>query len=105
MILIYLIKWVVQEKNKEFNLRRIYMNFKEKIFAFMKEEAYKPLTFQELLKVFEIDGKMKKELLIALNELEDEGKIIFTRTERYGVPEKMNLITSIDLMFFNYHSK
>ena len=69
------------------------MNFKEKIFAFMKEEAYKPLTFQELLKVFEIDGKMKKELLIALNELEDEGKIIFTRTERYGVPEKMNLIT------------
>ena len=36
------------------------MNFKEKIFAFMKEEAYKPITFQELLKVFEIDGKMKK---------------------------------------------
>lgn len=68
------------------------MNFKEKILAFMKEEAYKPLTFQELLKEFEIEGKMKKELLIALNELEDEGKIIFTRSERYGVPEKMNLI-------------
>ena len=71
------------------------MNFKEKILAFMKEEAYKPLTFQELLKEFEIEGKMKKELLIALNELEDEGKIIFTRTERYGVPEKMNLIIGI----------
>ena len=69
------------------------MNFKEKILAFMKEEAYKPLTFQELLKEFEIEGKMKKELLIALNELEDDGKIIFTRSERYGVPEKMNLIT------------
>lgn len=68
------------------------MNFKEKILSFMKEEAYKPLTFNELLQALEIEGKMKKELLIALNELEDEGKIIFTRSERYGIPEKMNLI-------------
>ncbi len=69
------------------------MNFKDKLLEFMKEEAYKPLTFKELLQTFEIEGKMKKALLVALNELEDEGKIIFTRTERYGVPEKMNLIT------------
>ena len=68
------------------------MNFKDKILAFMKEEAYKPLTFKELLQVFEIEGKMKKALSVALNELEDEGKIIFTRSERYGVPEKMNLV-------------
>ena len=68
------------------------MNFKDKILAFMKDEAYKPLTFKELLQVFEIEGKMKKALLIALNELEEEGKIIFTRSERYGVPEKMNLV-------------
>jgi ribonuclease R len=71
------------------------MNFKDKILAFMKEEAYKPLTFKELLQVFEIEGKMKKALLVALNELEDEGKIIFTRTERYGIPEKMNLVIGI----------
>ena len=68
------------------------MNFKEKILAFMKEETYKPLTFKELLQAFEIEGKMKKALLVALNELEDEGKIIFTRSERYGLPEKMNLV-------------
>ena len=68
------------------------MNFKDKILAFMKDEAYKPLTFKELLQAFEIQGKMKKTLLVALNELEDEGKIIFTRSERYGVPEKMNLV-------------
>jgi ribonuclease R len=68
------------------------MNFKDKILTFMKDEAYKPLTFKELLQIFEIEGKMKKALLIALNELEDEGKIIFTRSERYGLPEKMNLI-------------
>ena len=69
------------------------MNFKEKILSYMKEEAYKPLTFHELLQEFEIESSMKKELLKALNELEDEGSIIFTRSQRYGIPEKMNLIT------------
>ncbi len=68
------------------------MNFKEKILSFMKEEAYKPMTFHELLKVFQVESSMKKELVRTLNELEDEGSIIFTRSERYGIPEKMNLI-------------
>ncbi|WP_313343436.1 ribonuclease R [Sedimentibacter sp.] len=69
------------------------MNFKEKILSYMREEAYKPLTFHELLQEFEIESSMKKELLRTLNELEDEGSIIFTRSQRYGIPEKMNLIT------------
>ncbi|WP_326908839.1 ribonuclease R [Sedimentibacter sp. MB31-C6] len=68
------------------------MNIKEKIVAFMKEEAYKPLTLNELLESMEVEGNMKKELLKTLNELEDEGKIIFTRSKRYGIPEKMNLV-------------
>jgi ribonuclease R len=71
------------------------MNFKEKILALMKEEIYKPLTFKELLQALGIEGKMKKALLVALNELEDEGKIIFTRSERYGLPEKMNLVRGV----------
>ena len=58
------------------------MNFKEKILAFMKEEAYKPLTFKELLQALKKKKNMKKAILVALNELEDEGKIIFTRSER-----------------------
>lgn len=69
------------------------MNFKEKILAFMKEEAYKPLTINELMHAFEVEGSMKKEMLKTLNELENEGNIIFTRSQRYGIPEKMNLIT------------
>lgn len=68
------------------------MNFKDKILAYMKEESYKPLTLNELMHELEIEGSMKKELLRTLNSLEDEGKIIFTRAERYGVPEKMNLV-------------
>lgn len=68
------------------------MNIKEKLLIFMKEEAYKPLTFKELLDVLNPEGNMKKELIKTLNELESEGKIIFTRAERYGIPEKMNLL-------------
>ncbi len=69
------------------------MNFKEKILAFMREEAYKPLTINELMHAFEVESGMKKEILKTLNELENEGSIIFTRSQRYGIPEKMNLIT------------
>lgn len=69
------------------------MNFKEKIFSFMKEEAYKPLTLNELMQTFEVESSMKKEMLKTLNELENEGSIIFTRSQRYGIPEKMNLVT------------
>lgn len=68
------------------------MNIKDKILIFMKEEAYKPLTFKELLDVLNPEGNLKKELIKTLNELENEGKIIFTRAERYGIPEKMNLL-------------
>lgn len=71
------------------------MNFKEKILSFMKEEAYKPLTLNELMREFEIESSMKKELLKILNELESGGNIIFTRSQRYGIPEKMNLVTGI----------
>jgi len=68
------------------------MNIKEKIIEFMREEAYKPLTFKELMNVLNPEGNLRKELLKTLNELETEGKIIFTRSERYGLPEKMDLI-------------
>lgn len=68
------------------------MNFKEKLLAFMHKEAYKPLTINELMQAFEVDGSMKKEMLKTLNALEDEGSIIFTRSHRYGIPERMNLV-------------
>lgn len=58
----------------------------------MKEEAYKPLTINEMMQAFQVENSMKKEMLKILNELENEGSIIFTRAQRYGIPEKMNLI-------------
>lgn len=66
---------------------------KEELLDFMREKAYKPMTYQELEKNFDIgDAESFKQFLKLLNQLENEGEIIRTRTERYGVPERMNLL-------------
>lgn len=60
---------------------------------FMRETAYKPMTYQELEEHFHIaDAKEFREFLKLLNRLEQEGKIILTRTHRYGMPERMDLV-------------
>lgn len=65
----------------------------EKILAFMREEAYKPLTIQELEEVFGLkDSSEFKAFVRTMNYLEEQGLIVRTRSNRYGVPERMNLI-------------
>ncbi|MCH1625750.1 ribonuclease R [Fredinandcohnia quinoae] len=65
----------------------------EKLLAFMKEEAYKPLTVQELEDVFEISDSVEfKEFVKALVIMEEQGLVVRTRSNRYGLPEKMNLV-------------
>jgi ribonuclease R len=66
---------------------------KEQLLTFMRDEAYKPLTVQELEEAFQIeDASQFKELVKALVAMEEEGLIVRTRSNRYGVPEKMNLV-------------
>lgn len=63
------------------------------ILAFMRELAYHPMTVGELEEAFQItDSDDFKELVKTLNILEERGEIIRTRTNRYGIPEKMNLV-------------
>ncbi|XEC94818.1 ribonuclease R [Paenibacillus tarimensis] len=60
---------------------------------FMRETAYKPMTYQELEQHFGTEDAAEfKSFLKLLNELEESGQIIRTRNERYGVPERMNLV-------------
>ncbi|MCY9163643.1 ribonuclease R [Bacillus atrophaeus] len=67
--------------------------FMDKLLSFMKEEAYKPLTVQELEEMMNItDADEYKELVKALVVLEEKGLVVRTRSDRYGLPEKMNLI-------------
>jgi ribonuclease R len=65
---------------------------KKKIVAFMKEEAYKPLLFDELVTVLDVPKSDIGEFTKVLDELLDEGKIIKTRKNRYGAPERMDLL-------------
>jgi ribonuclease R len=63
------------------------------ILAFMREQAYHPMTVKELEEAFGIeDSDTFKELVKTLNVLEANGEVIRTRANRYGVPEKMNLV-------------
>ena len=64
-----------------------------KLLGFMKEEAYKPLTVQELEEAFGVEDSAEfKEFVKALVVMEEEGLVVRTRSNRYGLPEKMNLL-------------
>lgn len=65
----------------------------DKLLSYMKEEAYKPLTIKELEEIFQIkDAAEFKEFVKTLVYMEEKGLVVRTRSNRYGVPEKMNLI-------------
>lgn len=65
----------------------------QQLLAFMRETAYKPMTYSELEQHFGIAKATDfKAMLRLLTELEDAGQIIRTRNDRFGVPERMNLL-------------
>jgi ribonuclease R len=59
----------------------------------MKEQAYKPLTAEELLKAMDISRDQRSMLLDLLRNLEEQGAIIKNRRGCYGVPERMGMIS------------
>lgn len=65
---------------------------KEKILAFMKQDAYKPLLLKELAVVLDVPKEDMDVFRGVIEELEVEGKIFKTHRDRYGVPERMNLV-------------
>lgn len=65
----------------------------DELLEYMRHDAYKPLTVQELVEVFGLTGgDAFRDFVKLLNRLEDEGEVVRTRTNRYGVPERMNLV-------------
>lgn len=68
------------------------MTLKEKILAFMREEAYKPLSAEDLAEHMELKGTELSDFWGQLQDLEDNADIIKTRFGKFGVPERMNLV-------------
>lgn len=68
-------------------------NIKEKIINFFNESGTRPLSVDELQSTLELEhSEGFKELVKSLNELEGTGDLVRTRKNRFGLPEKMNLI-------------
>lgn len=65
---------------------------KERILEFMSQDAYKPLLFVELLTVLDVPKTDSEVFKGLIEELEEEGKIFKTHRDRYGIPDRMNLV-------------
>ncbi len=68
-------------------------NLQQRLLDFMREDEYKPLTVQEIESQFGFeDADEFKELVKTLVRLEEKGYVIRSKSNRYGVPERMNLL-------------
>lgn len=64
-----------------------------RILAFMKEDDYKPMTVSEIEDAFELtESDEFRELVKTLVKMEAQGYIVRSRSNRYGLPERMNLV-------------
>ncbi|WP_422784922.1 ribonuclease R [Ruminiclostridium josui] len=66
---------------------------KERIVAFMRDKAYKPLLFKELIMVLDVPEEDIGLFTLVMDELEEEGRIFKTHGKRYAVPSRLNLVT------------
>lgn len=69
------------------------MGVKQTLLSFMREEAYRPMDIQELVSVFDINPDEYKSFKKVLKSMEKEGVIVRTKKDKFGVPERLGLIT------------
>ena len=67
-------------------------DIEKKVVELMKLPQYKPLHEEEILKELAFDTKTLKIFWAAMKHLEEEGAIVRTRYDTYGLTEKMNLV-------------
>ncbi len=66
------------------------------ILTFIRQESYRPLSYGELMHVLEVEpGEEETKFSKELGQLEKQGEIVKTRKNKYGLPEKMNLVKGI----------
>ena len=65
---------------------------KDKIMAFMQRESYAPMTAEEMIFAIPVKEEPMHEFWDAILDLEQDGYIVKTRFDTYGLPEKMGLV-------------
>ena len=68
------------------------MDLKERIIHFMRNEAYRPLSAEDLADEMDLKARDLSGFFSTLDELEQAAAVIKTRYEKYGLPDKMNLV-------------
>lgn len=71
------------------------MSLKDKIIEFMEDENYIPLSFNRFCDALQVGKDMRKEFSKLLVELEKEGRVITTHSDKYALPEKLGLISGV----------
>ncbi|MBQ8002843.1 MAG: RNB domain-containing ribonuclease, partial [Clostridia bacterium] len=59
------------------------MNRKEKVKAFIESDVYIPMTAGDIMQVLAVPKEDKDELLKILDELENEGEVLYTKKRKY----------------------
>ncbi|WP_042476502.1 ribonuclease R [Bacillus ndiopicus] len=68
-------------------------DLQQRLLELMKEPEYKPMTVSEIEDAFEmIEAEEFKELVKTLVKMEAQGHLVRSRSNRYGLPERMNLL-------------
>jgi len=68
---------------------------KNNILEYMRQDSYHPLSYNDLMEVFEIQDDEEYKFASSLGSLEKQGEVVKTRKNKYGIPEKMNLAKGV----------
>lgn len=68
---------------------------KHAILEYMRQDSYHPLSYNDMMEVFEIQAEEEGKFARILGTLEKQGDIVKTRKKKYGLPEKMNLTKGV----------
>lgn len=71
------------------------MEIKERILEYMRHEAYRPLSDEDLAEALALSGAQLLEFWDVLKTLEESAAIIRTRHGTLGTPERMNLVVGM----------
>jgi ribonuclease R len=68
---------------------------KTSIMEYIRQDSYRPLSFEDLMRVFQVEAEEQWKFARVLGSLEKQGEIVKTRKNKYGLPEKMNLAKGV----------
>lgn len=66
---------------------------KKDILSVLKEDVTKPIFDYELFQLMALPKADGDEFMMLLDELEAEGKVLKTKKDKYGIPERFNLVS------------